>query len=117
MKKKQFVGLTIGLLIILGALLLPVPEGLSYEGVMTTAVLIMFLVFIVLETMPIGAACILSLALLPVTGAVPDLKTALSGYTTPILYFVLVSFGISEAVTKVPLSRRILIGLAKKLKA
>lgn len=113
MKKKQIIGFLAAIVLIVIAILLPVPQGLTHQGMVTIGILLLFLVLLVTEALPIGVICILSLALLPALGAVANLKTALSGYTTPILYFVLVSFGISEAVTRVPLSSRILIGLMR----
>lgn len=111
MKTKQVIGFSLSIVLILAVFLLPIPEGLTHSGMVTIGILLLFLVLLVTEALPIGVVCILCLALLPALGAVPNLKTALSGYTTPILYFVLVSFGISEAVTKVPLAQRILIFL------
>lgn len=113
MKKRQLLGLIVSIALLVAVFVLKTPQGLTNEGFITIGILLAFLMLLVTEALPIGVICILSLALLPALGAADSLKTALSGYTTPILYFVLVSFGISEAVAKVPLSRRILIGLMR----
>lgn len=113
MKKRQLLGLIVSIALLVAVFVLKTPQGLTDEGFTTIGILLAFLMLLVTEALPIGVICILCLALLPALGAADSLKTALSGYTTPILYFVLVSFGISEAVAKVPLSRRILIGLMR----
>ncbi len=113
MKKRQLLGLIVSIALLVAVFVLKTPQGLTDEGFTTIGILLAFLMLLVTEALPIGVICILCLALLPALGAADSLKTALSGYTTPILYFVLVSFGISEAVAKVPLFRRILIGLMR----
>lgn len=113
MKKKQLIGFIVCIVLLVAVFVLPIPSGLTEKGLITIGILLTFLVLLVTEALPIGVICILSLALLPTLGAADNLKIALSGYTTPILYFVLVSFGISAAVSKVPLSKRILVSLMK----
>lgn len=111
MKKSQILGFIISLIIIIGMNFVPTSELLSQAGRNSLGVLLVMLVLLITQPIPIGVTCILGIALLVIFKAAPSIPVALSGYTNPIVYFVLVSFGISAAITKVPLSKRLLIKL------
>lgn len=110
MKKIQILGIVMIVLIIIGMNFIPLNTELTDIGKDTLAVLLVTLVLLITEPIPIGVTCILAIALMVVfnTSTLPE---ALSGYTNPIIFFVIVSFGISKAITKLPLSRRLLVGL------
>lgn len=91
----------------------PTSDTLTVAGRNTLGLLFAVIALLVTDVLPIGVTCILSTALLVILGCVPNVSAALSGYTNKIVFFILVSFGISKAITVVPLSRRLLVFLIK----
>ncbi|MPW26156.1 sodium:sulfate symporter [Alkalibaculum sp. M08DMB] len=114
MKRSQLIGLLISIAILVGMHFVPITPLLTFEGRNTLGILAVVLVLLITEPWPMGVTCILSIALLVIFKSVPNIPTALTGYTNPIVFFVLASFGISTAITKVPLSRRLLKFLMMK---
>ncbi|QSX08978.1 anion permease [Alkalibacter rhizosphaerae] len=113
MKKSQIIGLILALAILIGMNFLPASETLSIGGRNTLGILFTVIVLLITEPIPIGVTCLLSIPLLVLFKAVPTIPAALGGFTNPIVFFVLASFGISRALTKVPLSNRLLKVLIK----
>lgn len=114
MNKKQLIGLIISIAVLVSVFFLPVPEGLTAVGLRTIGLLVFFLVMLITEVLPVGVTCFLCLALLPTLGITKNLTAGLSGFTNTILFFVLASFGLAEAVTSTPIVQRILHALLKK---
>jgi len=52
-------------------------------------------------------------SLMPLLGVAPNFGAALKGYSEPIVFFTLASFGIAAALTTIPLSKRILRALLR----
>ena len=78
-------------------------------GIAVAAVAV--IVLLVTEALPMAAVCLLSVSMLVIFGCAPSVPAALSGYTNQIVFFIIASFGISQALTQVPLSRRMLVKL------
>lgn len=114
MNKKQIIGLIISIVVLITVFFLPIPMGLTDKGLITIGLLLFFLIMLITEALPVGVICFLCLALLPILGVTKNLTTGLSGFTNTILFFVLASFGLAEAVTSTPIVQRILHGLLKK---
>lgn len=108
MKKTPLIGGFLAAAILIGMFFVPEAAGLTGTGIRALGIMIALIVLLVTETFPIGVSCILGIALLVLFGVSPTVGAALSGYTSHVLFFVLVSFGISQAIVKVPLSRRLL---------
>ncbi|MBF7097057.1 SLC13 family permease [Alkalibacter mobilis] len=113
MKKSKLVGLILAAMILVGMNLMPATEGLSIAGRNTLGILLTVIILLITEPIPIGVTCLLSIPLLVIFKSVESVPAALSGFTNPIVFFVLASFGISRALTKVPLSNRLLKTLIK----
>ena len=113
MKKSQIIGAVLALGVLFGMTLIPESIGLSRAGIHTIGVLIALIIALVTEPIPIGITCILGIPLCVIFGVSPSVSAALSGYTNHILFFILVSFAISEAVARVPLSQRLLAFLIR----
>lgn len=113
MKKVKIGGSILALAVLVGMFLVPESIGLSRAGINTLGLLIAIIIALVTEPLPIGIICMLGVPLMVVFGVYPNIGGALCGYTNHILYFVLVSFGISEAMAKVPLSKRLLLGMVR----
>jgi len=108
LKKSQYLGLIIAIAILILMNFLPAFELLSRSAINNIAILIAVIVLFITEPIPIGTTCLFSIPLLVIFNVTPDVPTALSGYTNPIVFFVLASFGVSCAITKVPLANRLL---------
>lgn len=111
MKKSQYAGLIIAIAILVLMNFLPASELLSRSAINNIAILIAVIVLFITEPIPIGITCLFSIPLLVIFNVVPNVPAALSGFTNPIVFFVLASFGVSRAITKVPLASRMLKGL------
>lgn len=111
MKRFQKFGFLLSFLILAGMFFIPPTPMLPIEARNTLGVLLAVIVLLITEALPMAAVCLLSVSLLVIFGCVESVPAALSGYTNQIVFFILASFGISEALTQVPLSRRMLVKL------
>ena len=114
MKITQKVGIILAAVILGGTFFIPTTQTFSPEARSTMAIVLVVIILLVTEAIPIGITCMMGMAMLVALGAVPSMGVALSGFANPILFFVLVSFGISAALVKTPLSKRILVLVARK---
>jgi sodium-dependent dicarboxylate transporter 2/3/5 len=108
LKPLKLFGLAAALAILVGTQFVPARDSLPPAAGNTLGLLIAVIVLLVTEVFPIGATCLVTIALMVLFKCVPDISAALVGYTNPVLFFVLASFGISEALTVLPLSKRML---------
>ncbi|HCX64957.1 MAG TPA: sodium:sulfate symporter, partial [Eubacteriaceae bacterium] len=113
MKMTQKIGMLLAALVLVGMNFIEPTESLGLAGIHTMGILVAVLILLITEPIPLGVTCLFSIALLVIFSAVDSFGEALAGFTNPIVFFVLVSFGISKAITKVPLSNRILKLLLK----
>lgn len=111
MKKFQKFGFLLAFLILVGMFFISPTEMLPIAARNTLGVLLAVIVLLVTEALPMAAVCLLSVSMLVIFGCVPSVPAALSGYTNQIVFFIIASFGISQALTQVPLSRRMLVKL------
>ncbi|KNZ40586.1 SLC13 family permease [Acetobacterium bakii] len=114
MNRKQLIGIILSITVLVATFFLPVPVGLTDQGMVTIGILLFFLIMLISEALPVGVICFLCLGLLPVLGVTKNLASGLIGFTNPILFFVLASFGLSEAVSSTPIVPRILHALIKR---
>lgn len=113
MKRSQIIGAVLAIAVLIGMFFVPESIGLSEAGIHTLGVLIAIIIALVTEPLPIAITCMLGIPLMVVFGCVENVSQALVGYTNHIWFFVLVSFGISEAIAKVPLPKRLLVLLIR----
>lgn len=104
----QFMGMAAAILAIIISLCIPENQLLTRTGIKTVGILAAFLFMLVTEALPVVVTSLIFCGLMPVVGVTPDLGTALTGYSEPIVFFTLASFGIAAAMTTIPLSKRIL---------
>ncbi len=110
----QIVGFVAAVIILVGMNFVAPTELLPLAARNTLGVLLAVIILLVTETFPLGVVCLLAIAMMYFLGCVESVPGALSGFTNATLFFVLASFGISEAITVVPLSKRLLLFLMKK---
>ncbi len=114
MTKKKSFG-TLAAILIIAITQLPINSAvLSPAGIKTVGVLVAFLIMLVLEVLPVVVTSLIFCGLMPLLGIVSNLGAALSGYSQPIVFFTLASFGIAAALTTIPLSKRILCLMLRK---
>jgi len=113
MRNLQKFGFILAFAILVGMFLIPPTELLPLAARNTLGVLLAVIVLLVTEALPLGIVCLLSISMMVIFGCVESVPQALSGFTNQIVFFILASFGISEALTQADLSRRMLLGLMK----
>lgn len=115
MKTKQIVGL--GLSLVFGVLSFVLPYealGLPSEVAMRTlGVLAITLSLLLTETFATPITCFICIALMYLFGAVDTFAATLAGFTNTTSFFVIVSFALSIAITKVPLGNRLLFTMMR----
>ena len=108
LSKVQSAGMAAAMAALVISLCLPANVYLTKTGIKTVGILVAFLIMLVTEALQVVVTSLIFCGLMPVTGVTPDLGTALTGYSEPIVFFTLASFGIAAAMTTIPLSKRIL---------
>lgn len=112
--RKRVIGLFLCLAVLLFYPSLPVPEDLGIIGVKTLVLLVIAVLLWITEVIPLGISSIF-LLVLPLMMGVSTLKETLTAFPNPTIFFVLATFGISAAISKVPTTKRVLLFLLKKL--
>lgn len=114
---KKKIGIVIAVLLLVACALTPCfwSDGgtITIAGMRTILFLLAYLVMLILEAQPVVVISLLFVGLMPVLGIVDGLANALVGYTNPVVFFTLASFGIAAALIKVPLSNRILAAMLR----
>lgn len=108
MKARQKYGLLIAIAILVIMFFVPAPEGLTPAGIRTLGCTLSLLVIFATGALPLGLASWVYMMLYYLLGATESIVTAISGMATPPVFFIIASFGMSEAVSGSPISRRIL---------
>ncbi len=111
--KKQVIGFSAAVLILIGMYFVPETASLTTAGIRTIGMVLAFLVVLITEALPLTIICWTFLGLMPLLGASPSFSAALSGFSNQVVFFILASFGIAAGFTHIPLSKRILIKLLK----
>lgn len=106
--KKTLLGLAGALLALMTPVLLPGTVWLGKTANCTLGVLIAFLLLLITEALPIIITSLMMCAIMPLLSVTDNLKTAFEGFTEPVIFFVVASFGIATALTVIPISQRIL---------
>lgn len=103
--------------IVLVALALPLPEGLSFAGKMSLALLIAGIILWVTEPVPFAITGFAIMIALPVFGILPfsatEGPTVWASFISSVIFFVLASFGLSAALLKTKIPMRIVFFLLK----
>lgn len=110
----SFFPLIVCLVIGLSIWLLGHPDQVTPQGWRLFAIFIATIVAVIIKPAPIGTVIIVSLTTLLLTNTL-DLKQALSGYTDPVVWLVVMAFFISKSFIITGLGNRIALWFASKL--
>ncbi len=105
MDSKKLTSLIGAMLILLGILIIPPPEGLGVAGRNTLGLLIAALLLWTTEAIPLAITALALIILQPVYG-IADINTSFKEFISPVIFFVIASYGISAAIMKTPLASR-----------
>jgi sodium-dependent dicarboxylate transporter 2/3/5 len=117
MRKLQKIGIVLAVVILVATFFIQPTELLPTQARNTLGLLLAVIVLLVTEVFPIAITCLLTVTMMVLFNCAPGengstaIPTVLSGYTNATLFFVLASFGISETLTVLPLSKRLLLRL------
>lgn len=103
----RFIGIVLAALSLIICCNVPI-EGMPQQAERTLGVLLAALFMLICESFGVCVSCLMTSALLFITGCTGTVSEAFSGYSNHILYFTTASFGISLAFRKSSLSRRLL---------
>ena len=110
--KKRIIGLIVFAAVFCGALFLPAPSVMDENAFKALCTLALAVILWITEPIPSGAAAIFIIAIPSLLG-LASIKATLSAFANPTLFFVIATFGLSAAISKVPLAKRILLFLLK----
>ncbi len=110
--KKRIIGIALCLCVFFSTFFIKSFAGMDEIGVKALATLIVAVILWITEPIPAGASAIFILAL-PSLFGFATIKATLSAFANPTLFFVIATFGLSAAIAKVPLAKRILLFLLK----
>ena len=113
-KKRQIFGIIGAVILLLLMFVIPTSELLPVPARNMLCVMLAVIVMLVTEVFPLGITCLLAVAMMYFFGCVETVPEALGGFTNQVVFFVVASFGISQALTVVPASTRMLLMLMKK---
>lgn len=106
------IGLFLGPLLFLGALLFPTPAGLSPEGQRAAGVVLLMAVWWITEAVEMAITSLIPLVLFPMLGILPSEKTA-PYYTDHTIFLYFGGFVVALAIQKWNLHRRIALQTIK----
>lgn len=112
---KKIAGLALAVIIaILSLVLTPEMIGMeTVQGVRTLGVLLITIILLMTETFAIPVTCFICIACMYLFGATDKFANTLAGFTNTTSFFVIVSYALSIAITKMPLGNRILFFMMK----
>ena len=112
--KKRIIGIILFIIVFAGAILAEPAGDLTSEGMKALAVLLMAVILWITEPMPAGATAIF-IMILPMLLGISTFRQTIAPFANPTIFFVIATFGLSAAIAKVPLAKRILLLLLKLL--
>jgi len=114
MTNKQKIGFTLAISVLLISIIAPIPEGLTAAGKNTIGLTLFFLILLVSQALPLSVSSLLTVGLIPLFGVSDRFAGAVIGFSHPVIFFIIASFGIAGAIMSVPITKRVLSLLLKR---
>ena len=111
-----FVGLARAVLVAAVTLVLPAPEGLTPQATHLAGVFTIAIILWITEAIPIAVTSLLVILLQPVF-QVTTVGAAVSGFMTPVFFFVVAMFCIAQVVVDSGLARRFALMLLERARS
>ena len=112
---KRLFYIAIAAAVILIAMVIPSPEGLSDAGKLSLALIIAGVVLWVTEPMDMAISALLLMILMPVFGILPVMGVW-TNFISSVIFFVLASFGFTAALLKTKVPSKIVFALMRLTK-
>lgn len=113
LEKKKFLGILLAALLIIVFYFIDPPAGLSETGKNVLGLLLGGLVLWITEAVPVAVTALFMIIMQPIL-QIDSLSTAFKSFISPVIFFVLATFGLSIAIVKTPLAARIANWLIRK---
>jgi sodium-dependent dicarboxylate transporter 2/3/5 len=110
--RKRFIGLLLFVLIFVLHRYIPSNEMFDIHEVKAFSLMALCMILWFTEFIPLGASAVVILALPSLMG-ITTMRSMLSEFAHPILFFVIATFSLSAALMKVPLAKRMLLALLR----
>ncbi|MBB6217344.1 sodium-dependent dicarboxylate transporter 2/3/5 [Anaerosolibacter carboniphilus] len=110
---KRILGIILGIFIFISGFFIGEIPGLTGEGKDVLILLAIALVLWLTEAIPLGITSMLLLVLQPILG-ITNLKNSVAAFSNPVIFFVIANFGVSYAITKSSIAKRMLFFLLKR---
>ena len=112
MKTTKIFGIVAALVILALSFVIPASEALSQKAIASFCILLSVLVLLLTDALPVAVSVLFGPAMLIFMGVTPP-PAAFSGFTNPIVFFILASLIISYAISSTNLSKRMLVALLR----
>lgn len=103
---KKNIGLILAIVIIITTYFMPAPEALGYAGKMSLGLLAAAVVLWVFEVFPVSISGFLLMLLISFFG-IKDLNSVFQSFISPVIFFVIATFGITAIIMKTDLATRL----------
>ncbi|HZK43289.1 MAG TPA: SLC13 family permease [Syntrophomonadaceae bacterium] len=103
---KKNIGFVLAIVIIIATYFMPAPEALGYAGKMSLGLLLAAVVLWVSETFPVSITGFLLMLLISFFG-IKDLNSVFQSFISPVIFFVIATFGITAIIMKTELATRL----------
>ncbi len=100
------IGIPLALIVLLGLIFMPTPQGLSVEGQKAIAIFCAALTLWVCGSIPIYLTSLLVIVLLPLTNTVPKEKAVFATLGYPVIWLMVCAFILTSAMIKANIARR-----------
>jgi len=102
---KKWLWLLIAVIAMVVVVMLPAPKGLTMEGKNILGIILFALILWASDALPLGVSAFAIILLIPVLGIMPTGDT-FKAFISPVIFFVIATYGISVAIMKSPLAMR-----------